>query len=169
MIVYILRGASSLVAGLAIVLATSTSLAQGSGTSAVAPRTHHTLRVDAHPIAVWEKRPAHPRRSVLLVHGRTWSALPDFDLQVPGEHLSVMDALAARGYDVYAIDLRGYGATPRDRSGWLTPSRAAADVDAVLTWVQHRSPMKDRPALIGWSRGSMVAQLVAQKHPAAIS
>jgi pimeloyl-ACP methyl ester carboxylesterase len=130
---------------------------------------HHTVTVDGHPIAVWEKSAAHPLRSLVLVHGRTWSSLPDFDLHVPGDNLSVMDAFVARGYDVYAIDLRGYGATPRDPSGWLTPDRAAADVNAVISWVQHRSSLKDKPALVGWSRGSMVAQLAAQKYPDAIS
>ena len=129
----------------------------------------HTVTVDGHPIAVWEKSAPHPRRNLVLVHGRTWSSLPDFDLHVRGENLSVMDAFVARGYDVYAIDLRGYGATPRDPSGWLTPDRAAADVNAVVNWVQHRSSLKEKPALIGWSRGSMVAQLVAQKYPDAIS
>jgi pimeloyl-ACP methyl ester carboxylesterase len=130
---------------------------------------HHTVTVDGHPIAIWEKRPPHARRSLLLVHGRTWSSIPDFDLRVPGENLSVMNALVARGYDVYAIDLRGYGATPRDSSGWLTPDRAAADVAAVIEWVHHQSSIKDRPVLIGFSRGSLVAQLVAEKHSDLIS
>ena len=130
---------------------------------------HHTVTVDGHPIAVWEKRAAHPKRSVLLVHGRTWSSLPDFDLQVPGEHLSVMDALVARGYDVYAVDLRGYGATPRDSTGWLTPDRAGADVAAVLAWIGKRAPSGARPALVGWSFGSLVAQTVAEEHPELVS
>jgi pimeloyl-ACP methyl ester carboxylesterase len=118
---------------------------------------------------VWEKRSPHPRRALLLVHGRTWSSIPDFDLHVPGENLSVMDALVARGYDVYAIDLRGYGATPRDATGWLTPTRAAEDVYAVLEWIRKHSALEERPALIAWSRGSLVAQLVAETHPDAMS
>jgi pimeloyl-ACP methyl ester carboxylesterase len=80
-----------------------------------------------------------------------------------------MDALAARGYDVYAIDLRGYGATPRDSSGWLTPDRAAADVAAALEWMKRRAPDAERPALVGWSLGSLVAQLVAERHPELLS
>src|SRR5262245_24553922 len=43
-----------------------------------------TVRSDGHPMAVWARRPATPRGAVLLVHGRTWSGRPDFDLQVPG-------------------------------------------------------------------------------------
>ncbi len=156
-------------AGLTLISAPRSALTQHDGSASPQKLIHHTVSLDGHPIAVWEKRAAHPRRSLLLVHGRTWSSIPDFDLHVPGENLSVMDALVARGYDVYAIDLRGYGATPRDSSGWLKPSRAAEDVYAVLEWIHHQSTIKERPALIGWSRGSMVAQLVAETHPDAIS
>ena len=37
--------------------------------------------------------------------------------------------ITSRIYEyAYGIDLRGYGETPRDPSGWNTPLRAAADV-----------------------------------------
>jgi len=114
---------------------------------------------DGFQLAMWRKAPPAPRRAVLLVHGRTWSGRPDFDLQVPGESRSFMDALVAQGYAAYALDLRGYGATPRDATGFLTPERAAADVAAALRTIGGR------PVLFGWSRGSMVAQLVAQRTP----
>lgn len=154
-------------AALALVSAPRSALTQNP--RSVPALAHHTVTVEGHPIAVWEKRSPHPRRALLLVHGRTWSSIPDFDLHVPGENLSVMDALVARGYDVYAIDLRGYGATPRDASGWLTPTRAAEDVNAVLDWIHKQSAITERPVLIGWSRGSIVAQLVAETHPDAMS
>ena len=124
---------------------------------------------DGHPIALWEKRPAHARRTIVLVHGRTWSALPDFDLQVAGEHRSLMDALVAKGYVVYAIDLRGYGATARDSSGWATPNQSADDLAAVLRWVMANSRIPGKPSLMGWSNGSTVAQLLAQRHPELIA
>jgi alpha-beta hydrolase superfamily lysophospholipase len=128
-----------------------------------------TVSADGHPMAIWARAPLQPTRTILLVHGATWSARPDFDLQVPGEERSVLAALAARGYAAYAIDLRGYGATPRDRSGWLTPNRAAADVAITLTWIARRHPDLPRPALLGWSNGALVAQLVAQQKPALLS
>ena len=117
---------------------------------------------DGFELTMWRKAPAQPRRAVLLIHGRTWSGRPDFDLQVPGESRSFMDALVAQGYAAYALDLRGYGATPRDASGFLTPDRAAADVAAALRQIGHR------PVLFGWSRGSMVAQLASQRYPEAV-
>lgn len=127
--------------------------------AAAAPARLVVTADDGFQLTLWRKAPAKPRRAVLLIHGRTWSGRPDFDLQVPGEARSFMDALVAQGYAAYALDLRGYGATPRDATGFLTPERAADDVAAALRMIG------DRPALFGWSRGSMVAQLTSQKHP----
>jgi alpha-beta hydrolase superfamily lysophospholipase len=129
----------------------------------------HTVTADGHPLALWEKRPAKPKGAIVLLHGRTWSSLPDFDLQVPGEHRSLMDALVARGYAVYALDLRGYGATPRDASDWDTPDRSVEDLSAALAWVAKNSHAPGKPALLGWSNGSMVSTLFAQRHAEQIS
>jgi alpha-beta hydrolase superfamily lysophospholipase len=98
----------------------------------------HTVVVDGHPLTVWGKRPPSPRGAILLIHGRTWSSLPNWDLRVPGEDRSVMDALVRAGYAVYGLDQRGYGATPRDSSGVLTPNRAADDAAGVLEWIARR-------------------------------
>jgi alpha-beta hydrolase superfamily lysophospholipase len=128
----------------------------------------HDVVVDGHHLAVWQKKPAQaPRAAILLLHGRTWSSLPNFDLQVPGERRSFMDALAEAGLDVFALDLRGYGATVPDRSGWLTPNRAVADVHAVVAWIQQRSAGSARVPiyLLGLSRGAMVAAMAAQQRP----
>ena len=130
---------------------------------------HFTVMSDGHPLAVWARRPAAPKGAILLVHGRTWSGLPDFDLQVSGESRSVLANLAIRGYAAYAIDLRGYGRTPRDRTGWLTPLRAADDVSAALAWIAAKEKLPARPVLLGWSIGSMVAQLAAQRRPELLS
>jgi len=103
-----------------------------------------------------------------LLHGRTWSTVPDFDLQVEGEDLSLMEGLNEFGIDAYGLDARGYGETARDSTGWLTPDRAARDVINVLEWTQSAQP-GPTPVLFGWSYGSMVAQLVAQRRPDLIS
>jgi len=127
----------------------------------------HSVDAAGHPMAVWEKSPEAPVAVLLLVHGRTWSTVPDFDLQVEGEDLSLMDGLVERGIASYGVDLRGYGETPRDPSGWNTPGRAAEDVTAVLTWIRERHP--GLPVhLFGWSNGSMVSQLAAQRYPALV-
>jgi alpha-beta hydrolase superfamily lysophospholipase len=125
------------------------------------------LEVDGQTLALWEKRARHAQGVVLLVHGRTWSSLPNFDLKVTGENRSVMDAFVRAGYTAYALDMRGQGRSPRDPSGWLTPRRAVGDVSAALEWIARENPrVAQKITLIGYSRGAQVAVLVAQSHPA---
>ena len=140
--------------------------------SPIAPslRRHDVRADDGHHLVLWEKRPSgSPKGEIVLLHGRTWSGLPNFDLHAPGQRVSVMDALVADGYAVYALDQRGYGATARDATGWLTPERAAADAEAVADWVAAHAPNARRPALLGYSQGSATAMLAAQRHPEKLS
>ena len=155
-------------ASLCLLLVASLAVAAPAA-QAPAPPARFTVLVGGHPLAVWTRTAAPPRATILLVHGRTWSSRPDFDLQVPGQQRSVMTSLAARGFAVYALDLRGYGASPRDRTGFLTPMRAAADVVAVLKWVVARHPGLPPPSLLGWSLGGAVVQLAAQQPDAVLS
>jgi pimeloyl-ACP methyl ester carboxylesterase len=48
---------------------------------------------------------------VLFVHGATFPSVPDFDL--PFENYSWMEHLARAGFDVFAMDLTGYGKSTR--------------------------------------------------------
>ena len=96
----------------------STPIETGHGTA-------YQVEVDGHPIALWSKSPAQPKATLLLIHGRTWSGKPDFDLATACEDLSLMNGLFEQGIETFAADMRGYGQTPRDESGWLTPNRAA--------------------------------------------
>jgi pimeloyl-ACP methyl ester carboxylesterase len=80
-----------------------------------------------------------------------------------------MASLAARGFAAYAVDLRGYGETPRDATGWLTPKRSVQDILAVLTWIATQHPTLPKPTAIGWSRGAIMAGMAAQAAPARVS
>lgn len=135
-------------------------------TAAAITLRRHTVTADGHPLAVYSKVPPRPRAALLLVHGRTWSALPDFDLQAPGAKVSLMDALAAAGVAAYAVDLRGYGETPRDATGFATPERSAADVAEVLRFIAADAGA-GRPYLLGWSLGALVSALTVQTWPEA--
>jgi len=77
------------------------------------------------------------------VHGATYPAETAFDLPIEG--VSMMDLIAARGYDVYLVDVRGYGRSTRpvemsqppaankpiDRPRWRRTNLGAA-VDYIL-------------------------------------
>jgi pimeloyl-ACP methyl ester carboxylesterase len=128
----------------------------------------HTVMSDDHPMALWGKSHHDPRGIILFVHGRTWSALPDFDLQVDGEELSLMDGMLEQCYGKYAVDLRGYGETPRDTTQWLSPTKAAADVINVTQWISERH--QNTPIhVFSWSYGSVISLLATQADPSNIA
>ena len=137
----------------------------GSDTTGIkAELVRHTVTADGHPVAVWEKSPPQAKEAILLVHGRTWSTVPDFDLQVEGEELSLMDGLVEQGYAVYGIDLRGYGETPRDETEWFTPDRAVKDLAGTLEWIADQKDWNTKPHLFGWSMGSTHSHLFGPKE-----
>lgn len=123
----------------------------------------HTVLSDGHPMALWEKKADSAKGLILLVHGRTWSAVPDFDLQVEGEDLSLMDGMVEQGYSTYAVDLRGYGETPRDSTEWASPNKAAKDILNILNWISVENNNK-KVHLFGWSMGSTLSLLATQKN-----
>src|SRR5687767_6147707 len=57
--------------------------------------------------------PAAAERTLLYVHGATYPAETAFDLALDG--VSWMDYIAAQGWDVWLVDLRGYGRSSRPR------------------------------------------------------
>ncbi len=52
-------------------------------------------------------------RTVIFIHGATYPASAAFDLPLGG--MSWMDYIAQRGYDVYLLDLPGYGKSTRPK------------------------------------------------------
>ena len=93
-------------------------------------------------IYVRNKHPAdmtafRPDRTVLYVHGATYPASTAFDLQLGGT--SWMDYIAARGYDVYLLDLRGYGKSTRPKEMSQPPEANGPIVRGDTASAFHRS------------------------------
>jgi len=61
-----------------------------------------------------------PDKILLYVHGATYPSETAFDLPIEG--VSMMDLIAARGYDVYLVDVRGYGRSTRPAEMSQPPS-----------------------------------------------
>src|ERR1051325_8651446 len=116
-------------------------------------------------IYVRNKRPAdmvsfRPERTLLYVHGATYPSSTAFDLQLDG--MSWMDYIAARGYDVYLLDLRGYGKSTRPKEMSEKPEAnapivrgdtAVKDISAVVDFILKRRNIA-RLNLLGWSWGT---------------
>jgi pimeloyl-ACP methyl ester carboxylesterase len=101
-------------------------------------------------------------RTVLFVHGATYPAETSFDLQVGGQ--SWMDFIAARGFDVYLVDVRGYGKSTRPREmdepaeagGPIVNTEVAIrDVGTAVDFILNRRSIP-RLDLIGWSWGTTI-------------
>ena len=115
-----------------------------------------------------------PGRTVLLVHGATYSSASLFDAPVPGG--SFMDVLASRGLDVYALDVRGFGESDRppemegDPEGKQPLSGitvALRDLHVAVRTVLARTGL-DRLSLLGMSWGGSVAGAYAAGHGNAV-
>jgi len=114
-------------------------------------------------LAVTEVGQHHGKRPLLLVHGARVSSKASFDLPAPGGSLAA--DLAKRGFDVYTLDVRGYGASTRPAEMSLAPTTGAAlvrtnaaieDIDAAVDFVRQRSGGA-KVALFGWATGGQWA------------
>ena len=110
-----------------------------------------------------------PERTLVMVHGATFSSASLFDVAVGGA--SFMDVLAGAGYDVWAMDARGYGGSTRPpemshspESGLpLTPARTAvADLGAAVNFVRRHRGVA-RVGVLGMSWGATVAGAFASE------
>jgi pimeloyl-ACP methyl ester carboxylesterase len=134
----------------------------------ISGKAHYASR-DGLRIYLWEKYQAGSEDSfgrsgkvVLLVHGGTWSGRPDFDLQI--RDYSLMDMLAANGYDVWAIDIHGYGRSDKTDKDWSGVQSAAADIGAAVEYITNLRGVS-KVDLLGWSAGTQRAGLYAMQHP----
>ena len=114
------------------------------------------------------KRPASmssfaPDRVVLFIHGATYPSEVTFDLNVGG--FSWMDYIAQQGYDVYLMDVRGYGRSTRPKEMSIAPDKskpvvhtdvAVRDLATVVDHIRSRRRVSSIN-LIAWSWGTVIA------------
>ncbi|MDB5619906.1 alpha/beta fold hydrolase [Tardiphaga sp.] len=112
-----------------------------------------------------------PDRTILFVHGATYPASTSFDLALDGH--SWMDYIASRGFDVYLLDLRGYGRSTRpremdepasDNSPIMRGDVALRDIATAVSFIRKRRAL-DKICLLGWSWGTTLVAAYAAHHP----
>lgn len=101
-----------------------------------------------------------PKRIALFVHGATYPAETGFDIPLPGG--SWLDYMASRGFDVYLLDVRGYGRSTRPASMSQPPAAnppfadtadAVKDISAAVDFILQRRGVA-KLNLVGWSWGT---------------
>ena len=116
-------------------------------------------------VYVRNKRPSgmtsfSPEKTVLYVHGATYPSETAFDLRLDG--LSWMDYIAKAGYDVWLVDVRGYGGSTRPPAmdqpananpPFATTAEAVRDVGAAVDHILKKRGIP-KLNLIGWSWGT---------------
>jgi pimeloyl-ACP methyl ester carboxylesterase len=141
--------------------------------------TEHFMVDAADPgikLYVRNKRPEEMKqfaseKTLLFVHGATQPAEATFDLALEG--LSWMDYIARHGWDVYLVDVRGYGGSTRppemdqpaaNNPPVATTDVAVRDVSSAIDFILRR---RDVPKLnlMGWSWGTVIMGAYAADHP----
>jgi pimeloyl-ACP methyl ester carboxylesterase len=109
-------------------------------------------------------------RIVLFVHGATYPSETVFDIDLPGG--SWADLVARKGYDVYMVDVRGYGGStrpaamdmpPADNPPLATTMEAVKDVSSAVDFILKRRGSA-KLDLVGWSRGTTIMAGYASEH-----
>lgn len=111
------------------------------------------------------------KRVLLYVHGATYPSETAFDLKLDG--FSWMEFIALHGWDVWLVDLRGYGRStrppemekpPADNAPIVTTDVAVNDVSAAVEYVTKRMGVS-RISLLGWSWGTTIMAAYAAQNP----
>jgi pimeloyl-ACP methyl ester carboxylesterase len=115
-------------------------------------------------------RESSPDKILLFVHGATYPAETAFDLPIEG--VSMMDLIAGRGYDVYLVDVRGYGRSTRPAEMSQPPAAnkpivstevAAHDLGVAVDYILKQRKVA-KIDVMGWSWGTSIAGMYTSGH-----
>jgi pimeloyl-ACP methyl ester carboxylesterase len=123
-------------------------------------RNKHSAAVETFPA----------EKILLFVHGATYPAETAFDLPLGGR--SMMDMIAERGWDVWLVDIRGYGGStrppemdqaPEQNKPFADTPTAVKDVSAAVEHILKKRGVA-KINLMGWSWGTAIMGMYTAEH-----
>ena len=109
-------------------------------------------------------------RILLYVHGATYPSETAFDLPLGGR--SMMDYVAQQGWDVYLVDVRGYGGSTRppemerpaaESKPFADTVTAVRDVESAVNHILAKRGVA-KINLMGWSWGTAIMGMYTAQH-----
>ena len=101
-------------------------------------------------------------KPLLMVHGLTYSS---HEFNVDYRDYSLAKYFARRNYDVWLLDITGYGQSQEVEDGFMPDSDyAAEDIAAAAKFILSKSGATQLDVL-GWSWGTVTSGRFAAKHP----
>jgi pimeloyl-ACP methyl ester carboxylesterase len=176
-VAYMVGGASTLIT---IVLCCAAVLGDAASCNAAEQKlvTEDFMIASGDPgieLYVRNKHPQHMQKIsggtiLLFVHGATYPAESTFDLELSG--LSLMEFIASHGYDVYLVDVRGYGKSTRppemnqpaeQNPPIVRTDTAVKDVGSAIDFICKRRGVS-KINLMGWSWGTAIMGWYTAQH-----
>jgi pimeloyl-ACP methyl ester carboxylesterase len=126
----------------------------------------HWVEYNGIKLSVWEKYTNSPSNKpvIVLAHGSATAGKESFDLQVPGKpSYSLMDFLANEGFDVFALDTRGFGRSTHPE-GLMTTKEASDDLNVVVDYIRTMRGVQ-KVNVLGWSWGTQYGGMFVMSYP----
>ena len=103
-----------------------------------------------------------PKKPILFVHGVTFSS-HEFDIDY--KDYSLARYFARHGFEVWLLDIAGFGRSGDVKDGFLPDSDYAADdIEAAVQCILERNRITSMDVL-GWSWGTVTSGRFAARHP----
>jgi len=102
-----------------------------------------------------------PKKAVLLIHG-SGVGYGYWDIEI--EDYSLMDVLALEGFNVFAVDQRGFGKSTKPNGLTVRGETSADDLKSVIDFIKSETKV-EKVDIVGHSWGAVVAVYLAGKYP----
>lgn len=127
--------------------------------------TSRSYSVESHGLSLHVKtfgqEDKKPLKHILLVHGLTYSS---HEFHVDYKDYSFVNFLAENGFQVWTMDIAGYGGSEKPDNGFtVNTAYAAEDVAAVVGYIRDREHI-DQIDLLGWSWGTATSSRMVAAH-----